>query len=346
MAAGATGAAGVSEPAPLEAGTEAEHPPLTAADSSAGAEGSELTPAAADANSSSPPDEPSEHAASDRASSRGSYRPIHDGELAEVLRASQRPPLSRRPSLLFWGAGGLLVLVAGVRLLRGPAQEHPRSSKAAAEKSALAASATAAHADAPAPSPSPTLAQPNAPEANAAPDGAGVGVAPAQPPEPTAQAKAETETENSEATGARTLSAVEATRGIVRSGTPWAVGQNRPRLRSSGPDYKSRARQLYQEGKYREAAEAYQDAATRSGTDAAAYAGLGASWLGAGDPDRAIAAYERAVQLQPRVSGFQAALGRAYLAKGDRGRALAAYSKALALDPSNQAARTGMLGLK
>jgi cytochrome c-type biogenesis protein CcmH/NrfG len=57
-------------------------------------------------------------------------------------------------------------------------------------------------------------------------------------------------------------------------------------------------------------------------------------------------AYQRAVQLKPEVSGFQAALGRAYLTKGDRGRSLAAYSKALALDPNNQAAKSALASLK
>ena len=95
-----------------------------------------------------------------------------------------------------------------------------------------------------------------------------------------------------------------------------------------------------------DAADAYQHASQRNPADAAAFAGLGASWLAAGDAERAVTAYQRAVQLKPDVSGFQAALGRAYLTKGDRARALAAYNRALELDPDNQAARSGAAALK
>jgi len=107
-------------------------------------------------------------------------------------------------------------------------------------------------------------------------------------------------------------------------------------------DFKSRGRELFSTGKYRDAADAYERASQRSPSDAGAFAGLGASWLAAGNPDRAISAYQRALQLKPGVSGFQAALGRAYLQKGDRGRAAAAYRKALDLDPQNAAAKSGL----
>jgi len=112
------------------------------------------------------------------------------------------------------------------------------------------------------------------------------------------------------------------------------------------PDLKVQARELYKEGKYREAADAYQRAAKHNTADAAAFAGLGGSLLSTGDIRNAIAAYQKAVRLEPEVSGFQAALGRAYLKKGDRARARAAYSKALELDPNNQAARSGMASAK
>jgi tetratricopeptide (TPR) repeat protein/serine/threonine protein kinase len=107
-------------------------------------------------------------------------------------------------------------------------------------------------------------------------------------------------------------------------------------------DYKAKARELYSSGKYKDAADAYQHATQKTPSDAGAFAGLGASWLAAGQPEKAIAAYQRALQLKPEVSGFQAALGRAYLQKGDKGRAASAYRKALELDPRNSAAKTGL----
>lgn len=142
------------------------------------------------------------------------------------------------------------------------------------------------------------------------------------------------------------LTAAQARKGFSRKrnslgGVVQYKGRSQPQV-----DYKTKARELYQAGKYREAAENYQRAAHEAPSDAAAFAGLGASWLSAREPDRAITAYQRAVQLKPEVSGFQAALGRAYLAKGDRGRSVAAYAKALALDPSNQAAKSALASLK
>jgi Flp pilus assembly protein TadD len=107
-------------------------------------------------------------------------------------------------------------------------------------------------------------------------------------------------------------------------------------------DYKSKGREYFSSGKYKDAAEAYQHATLQFPSDAGAFAGLGASQLAAGQPEKAITAYQRALQLKPTVSGFQAALGRAYLQKGDRGRAASAYRKALELDPQNSAAKTGL----
>jgi cytochrome c-type biogenesis protein CcmH/NrfG len=145
------------------------------------------------------------------------------------------------------------------------------------------------------------------------------------------------------ANGARpavpTVSAAQVGRSLARAAQTRASG-------AAEVDYKVRGRELYQAGKFREAAEAYQRATERNGSDAGAYAGMGASFLAAGDAGRAVTAYKRAVQIEPAVSGFQAALGRAYLKKGDRTQARAAYAKALTLDPNNQAAKTGMASAK
>jgi Flp pilus assembly protein TadD len=144
------------------------------------------------------------------------------------------------------------------------------------------------------------------------------------------------------------LAAAEAGKAFLRDGGAAELGGVVPYKPRSRPDidYKSKGLQLFQAGKFREAADAYERASQKTPSDPRAFAGLGASWLSAGEPDRAILAYQRAVQLKPDVSGFQAALGRAYLTKGDRARAAAAYSKALALDPANQAAKTGLASLQ
>ncbi|MEQ9645395.1 MAG: tetratricopeptide repeat protein, partial [Sandaracinaceae bacterium] len=78
---------------------------------------------------------------------------------------------------------------------------------------------------------------------------------------------------------------------------------------------------------------------------AGSFAGLGAARIAARQPRQAIAAYPRAVALQPRNAAFHAALGQAYQQAGDGGRARAAYQRALAIDPSNAGARRGLSSL-
>ena len=275
------------------------------------------------------------------ATSRSSFPPIRDNEASSgvaadrsSLRATGRPPLSRRPSLLLWGAAALLLAAAGVRLLRGPGSER---TSASSTRGAQPPQRTAAHTPEPA-----AQQQPGATQVVAAPAEHvdALAVTAIQPDEAAADT---THTASVPQDGSQTMSAAEASRGVLHDPS----GLVRPRLRNANTelDARGRARLLYQEGKYREAAEAYKDVTAHGAPDAAAYAGLGASWLAAGEPERAVAAYERAVQIKPAVSGFQAALGRAYLAKGDRDRARAAYAKALSLDPGNQAARNAVASL-
>jgi serine/threonine protein kinase/tetratricopeptide (TPR) repeat protein len=111
-------------------------------------------------------------------------------------------------------------------------------------------------------------------------------------------------------------------------------------------ELKAQARTAYQEGRYREAATAYEKATEQNPSDAGAFAGLGAMKLALNDGNAAIAAYSRAIRLQPASSGFHAALGRAYLQENDRARARAAYEHALQLDPNNAAAKTALAQLK
>jgi tetratricopeptide (TPR) repeat protein len=61
--------------------------------------------------------------------------------------------------------------------------------------------------------------------------------------------------------------------------------------------------------------------------------------LGDGQHDKAIAAYSKAIKLDPKYSFSYLGRGDAYLAKGDRTRALQDYERAARLDPENGAAK-------
>jgi len=100
------------------------------------------------------------------------------------------------------------------------------------------------------------------------------------------------------------------------------------------------ARAHYAAKRYKQAAQAYEQASKYSPSNAGTYAGLGGARLQLGDTRGAIQAYSKAVQLSPSTSGFHAALGRAYLTAGDKAKARASYKRALALDPNNEAAKT------
>ena len=291
-----------------------------------------------------------------------------NAEQERTLRAARKPALGEHPSILFWAAAAMALLAIGLRVTRGRGPERAMSASVVvrvpeAEPVAQAPQPTAA--DEPAAQPTAAQADDAQPQLAAArPSEQPPSEPPAQPPstavaepgvlaatEPSADQHAREEAPtggNAALPAIPTVSAAQAGKGFLRD--PGSVGAGgvvpyRARQKAES-DFKASARQLYQEGKFREAAEAYQKASARAPSDPAAFAGLGASWLALGDSDRAIAAYQRAVQLKPEVSGFQAALGRAYLAKGDRARALAAYNKALELDPDNQAARMGAAALR
>ncbi len=99
------------------------------------------------------------------------------------------------------------------------------------------------------------------------------------------------------------------------------------------------ARAHYAAKRYKQAAQAYEQASKYSPSNAGTYAGLGGARLQVGDTRGAIQAYSKAVQLSPSTSGFHAALGRAFLTAGDKAKARASYKRALALDPNNEAAK-------
>lgn len=163
-------------------------------------------------------------------------------------------------------------------------------------------------------------------------------------PEETAVAPAATD----DTTNTATAPAEGASAPARRNAPDAVVGQKASRAErvARAEKHKNEARAHYQAGRFREAARSYELATRETPSDGGAFAGLGASLLSANDPDGAIRAYQRAVQIDGKSSGFNAALGRAYSMKGDRARAKAAYTRALALNPNNGAAKQGLEKLK
>ena len=60
------------------------------------------------------------------------------------------------------------------------------------------------------------------------------------------------------------------------------------------------------------------------------------------DYDRAIADFDKAIELNPDKVGFHISKGISYIEKRDRERAIAAFRKALEIDPSNELAKNGL----
>jgi serine/threonine protein kinase/tetratricopeptide (TPR) repeat protein len=291
-----------------------------------------------------------------------SYPPVQSAPPAGEIgpeditpRDSERPaglPPRNRPRLLLLAAAALVLLAIALSFAKRRPSQAPVIDKPLANTAPQAPSVAVNVAPAAPEPPQPTAAAENVSPEPPQPTAANEPSAPAQPAAPVdAGVQAATDqpsAQNADEPAAQTVSAVEAGRPFMHDASVAAMGGVISYKARKLPevDFKAKARELYQAGKFREAAESYQRAATKAPSDSAAFAGLGASWLAASEPDKAIVAYQRAVQLKPEVSGFQAALGRAYLTKGDRGRSLAAYSKALALDPNNQAAKTALASLK
>lgn len=293
---------------------------------------------------------------------RSAYSPVPPAHPAATpsarpKRYSASPKvLMQSPRLLLWAAGGLVVLLSVLRLAVGPAAPSrspsvivrvpevatelpaPKQTFAELSEHALIGGNIAGVPRAPLPAATRAPARQEPQQQAADDDGTGGDALAESELDPDAPSKT-----------VRTVSAVSVRGALARaaSNRQAAAESGVPGSENPAPvDFKAKGRELYQAGKYREAADAYQRATQRNASDAAAFAGLGGSLLASGDTSKAIAAYQRAVRLEPAVSGFQAALGRAYLKKGDRTRAKAAYSKALKLDPNNQAARSGMANAK
>lgn len=257
-------------------------------------------------------------------------------------------------ALVLLGLGGALVSAMGnddEADKAGAALEKP------AEQSAVTAQGTVAAAapEKPTPSvaplaaaPKPTV-QPLAEEAKEAPKPEPQ-AAPAEA-EPVAQARDESAARPAEPAAAKAASPRAAPQ--VSRKAPRARAERKPPARataskSSGIDEKrwaearDAARAHYAAKRYKQAAQAYEQAARYNPTHPGTFAGLGAARLAAGDAKGAVQAYKTAIKLSPNTSGFHAALGRAYATAGDKTQARAAYKKALALDPKNTAARDAL----
>ena len=75
---------------------------------------------------------------------------------------------------------------------------------------------------------------------------------------------------------------------------------------------------------------------------AGAYEARGLAYHKMRDYDRAIADFDKAIELNPDKVGFHISKGISYIEKRDRERAIAAFRKALEIDPSNELAKKGL----
>jgi len=73
----------------------------------------------------------------------------------------------------------------------------------------------------------------------------------------------------------------------------------------------------------------------RDPKDADAYNNRGLAWSNKGDTDRAIADFNRAIELDPKYVYAYNGRGLAWYNKGDTDRAIADYNRAIELDPKN-----------
>ncbi len=75
---------------------------------------------------------------------------------------------------------------------------------------------------------------------------------------------------------------------------------------------------------------------------AGAYEARGLAYHKKRDYDRAIADFDKAIEINPEKVGFHISKGIAYVEKRDRERAIAAFRKALEIDPTNALAKKGL----
>ena len=93
--------------------------------------------------------------------------------------------------------------------------------------------------------------------------------------------------------------------------------------------------QFYQQGKFDEAIEAFEDVTINKPDFAEGYYNLGMAYLRQGDPDRAIEVIDKAIELKPDFIEAYFGIGQAYIDKGDEEQATEIFKKAVAINPSD-----------
>jgi tetratricopeptide (TPR) repeat protein len=97
-------------------------------------------------------------------------------------------------------------------------------------------------------------------------------------------------------------------------------------------------------GKNTEALAACQRAIDLDPTDAASHNGLGYVYRELGQYDQALAAYQRAIELDPKDASPHNGVGNVYYQLGQYDQALAAYQRAVELDPKLAVAHASLAG--
>jgi tetratricopeptide (TPR) repeat protein len=93
--------------------------------------------------------------------------------------------------------------------------------------------------------------------------------------------------------------------------------------------------QLYQQGKFEEAIEAFEDVITSKPDFAEGYYNLGMACLRQGDSDRAIEVIHKAIELKPDFIEAYFGIGKAYIDKGEEEQATEIFKKAVAINPND-----------
>lgn len=93
--------------------------------------------------------------------------------------------------------------------------------------------------------------------------------------------------------------------------------------------------QFYQQGKFDEAIEAFEDVIINKPDFAEGYYNLGMAYLRQGDPDKAIEVIDKAIELKSDFVEAYFGIGQAYIDKGEEEQATEIFKKAVAINPSD-----------
>jgi tetratricopeptide (TPR) repeat protein len=92
---------------------------------------------------------------------------------------------------------------------------------------------------------------------------------------------------------------------------------------------------FYQQGKFDEAIEAFEDVIINKPDFAEGYYNLGMAYMRQGDPDRAIEVMDKAIELKPDFVEAYFGIGQAHIDKGEEEQATEIFKKAVAINPSD-----------